>query len=106
MERHSHGIEDCRTTINVEARDLDTDARWCTSVETEASGDRSRQRAALIEAVAPLFPGARLRSFSDGAATFLDAQHLVVASFADLPEASRRLADAEEDERQDSLFAA
>ena len=106
MERHTRGTEAPMTTITVEARDLDTDSRRCATVETPATADRKSQRVALIDAVTPLYPEAKLRSFSDGAATFLDSHHLIVASFADVPIASRRRRDPEPDDVQDSLFAA
>lgn len=95
------------TTLTIEARDLDTDAREQTVVDAVPPLDPSRQRAALTEAVGLLFPRARLRSFSDGAASFLDTQHLIVASYAELPRANRREpTDHDDDEQQKQLFAA
>ena len=105
MEGSPPGSEYAMTTLTIEARDLDTDARRCTSLQAQAPADPTRQRAALIEAVAPLFPEAKLRSFSNGAATFLDSQHLIVASYAELPVGVRRR-NQEPDGLQDSLFAA
>lgn len=77
--------DDTATTLRIEARDLDTDARRCTTIEADAPRDPARQREAMVAAVTELFPDARLRSFADGAASFLDRQHLIVASFADRP---------------------
>lgn len=45
----------------------------------------SEQSVQLVEAVAKLHPAAKMRSFADGAATFLDRQHLIVAFYADFP---------------------
>ena len=94
------------TTLTIEARDLDTDARERTVVEAVAPHNNSAQRAALAEAVAQLFPRARLRSFSKGAATFLDAQHLIVAYYADPPNSNGRRAASDTGEQQAPLFAA
>jgi hypothetical protein len=93
------------TTLTIEARDLDTDARRLTTIEAVPPRDPARQRAALADAVARVFPEARLRSFSDGAATFLDSQHLIVASYADQSPTSNRRRGSEAAEPQDSLFA-
>lgn len=97
---------DPTTTLTIEARDLDTDARERTVIDAVPPVDLGRQRAALAEAVGRIFPRARLRSFSDGAATFLDAQHLIVASFADLPRSNGRRRTVEAGEQQKPLFAA
>ena len=93
------------TTLTIEARDLDTDARERTVLDAVPPADPRRQRVALAEAVQRLFPRARLRSFANGAATFLDAQHLIVASYAQLPRANSRRAMAENGD-QKPLFAA
>ena len=94
------------TTLTIEARDLDTDAREQTVIDAVPPLDPGRQRTALAEAVGRLFPRARLRSFSNGAATFLDAQHLIVAAYAELPRANGRAATDETGEQQKPLFAA
>jgi hypothetical protein len=107
METAPRPASDVATTLTIEARDLDTDARRRTTIETVPSRDPARQRAALAEAVGRLFPAARLRSFSNGAATFLDAQHLIVAFYADpSPTARTRRHGSGATEPQDSLFAA
>jgi hypothetical protein len=99
-----HSLEDgTPTTLTIEARDLDTDARQRTTVETTSPAEVSKQREALIAAVAGLFPRAELRSFADGAASFLDPQHLIVASYADVPQPRRRGKVAEAS--QQPLFA-
>jgi hypothetical protein len=94
------------TTLTIEARDLDTDAREQTVLDAVPPRDPSGQRTALVEAVRSLFPGAKFRSFANGAATFLDAQHLIVASYADVPKAGRRASANASDEKQSPLFAA
>jgi hypothetical protein len=70
----------------VQARDLDTDERVVASFEVEMPPDEAGQRAQLAEVVARLHPGARMRSFGDGAASFLDSQRLVVAHYGGVPE--------------------
>ncbi|MGH2744114.1 MAG: hypothetical protein ACRDN8_16885 [Thermoleophilaceae bacterium] len=106
METSRPPQSDPMTTLTIEARDLDTDARKQTVIDAVPPLGRSRQRAALTEAVGRLFPHARLRSFSNGAATFLDTQHLIVASYAKLPPANRRGATDDAGEQQNRLFAA
>lgn len=106
MEPSPSHQKEAVTTLTIEARDLDTDARRRTSMEVSPPVDSTRQRAALAEAVERLFPGARLRSFSNGAATFLDSQHLIIAFFADLPGSRSRRLESEPAESQESLFAA
>jgi hypothetical protein len=93
------------TSLTIEARDLDTDARDQTVIAAVPPVDLSGQRTALIEAVRRVFPHARLRSFSNGAATFLDKQNLIVASYAQLPRGNRRRS-TDADEQQNQLFAA
>lgn len=89
------------TTIVVEARDLDTDERARESRTVEPPFEAALQRTALVEAVRETYPSARIRSFADGAATFLDRQHLIVAWFEALPRTRRS-----EDPPQEPLFAA
>jgi hypothetical protein len=86
---HSLGLEKVdlayrsdKTTVIIEARDLDTDERDRTTVNIRAPSDSAGRRTSLAGAVAECFPDAQLRSFADGAATFLDRQHLIVACFA------------------------
>lgn len=92
----------------VEARDLDTDERMVRSSEIEMPADEQAQRAQLADAVARLHPDARMRSFGDGAASFLDSQRLVVAHYGDSDGQLTREAPPEPDEpvEQQSLFAA
>lgn len=66
----------------IEARDLDTDERTVAILEVEMPLDEAGQRAQLAAAVARLHPGARMRSFGGGAASFLDSQRLVVAHYS------------------------
>jgi hypothetical protein len=89
------------TTITITARDLDTDDRTTLEVEADVSAAPGDQRAGLVQAVRAVHPEARIRSFANGAATFLDRQHLVVASYAAIPKRgeSRRGSSA-----QESLF--
>jgi len=70
----------------VEARDLDTDARVRQELDVDAPTDQAGQRAQLASVVARLHPEARMRSFGNGAASFLDPSHLVVAHYAEARE--------------------
>ena len=97
---------DRSTTLTIESRDLDTDARNQSVISVAPPVDPGAQRAALAEAVARLFPRARLRSFSNGAATFLDTQHLIVASYSELPKSRRPEWRETGEEQQKPLFAA
>lgn len=90
-------------SIVVEARDLDSDERRTAVVRVPVPVDAGARRHELERAVAGLHPDARLRSFADAAATFLDSTHLVVAHFPDLPK--RRLAAARGTGAQPALFA-
>ena len=85
------------TTIKITARDLDTDARTVIEVEAGVPSDPAQQRTGLIGAVSSLHPEARIRSFADGAATFIDRQHLLVASYTNLPK-QRPKPDAKRDQ--------
>jgi hypothetical protein len=91
-------------TLVVEARDLDTDARSRECRSVRSPGTPLEQRRQLAEAVGALHPGAKLRSFADGAATFLDRQHLIVAFYAE-PSPARSRPEARQDARQEELFA-
>ena len=106
MEAAASKPADPVTTLTIEARDLDTDERTRTVLEVAAPADPAQQRAALADAVAQEFPDATLRSFSDGAASFLDSQHLIVAAYADTPPKRGRALKVVADDSQDSLFAA
>lgn len=92
-------------TVIVEARDLDTDGRVQETVVVACPSDATEQGAQLAEAAAKFYPSARMRSFADGAATFLDRQHLIVAFYADLPSPPERARRAEAGP-QAPLFAA
>jgi hypothetical protein len=70
-------------TLVVEARHLDTDERTVASFDVEVPGHEAGQRAQLAELVEGLHPKARMRSFGDGAASFLDDKHLVVTHYVD-----------------------
>jgi hypothetical protein len=71
--------------VTIEARHLDTDARSRTVVGAVGSSRPSEQRAELVALVGRVHPRARLRSFADATATFLDSQHLIVASYSRRP---------------------
>ena len=74
---------DGRVTIVLEARDLDTDDRARELASVPCPSGPSEQRRQLVQAAAEHHPGAKLRSFANGAATFLDRQHLIVAFYAE-----------------------
>ncbi len=76
-------------TIVVEAKDLDTEARSRESIAVSAPRDASHERRQLQQAATGLRPAAKMRSFADGAATFLDRQHLLVAYYVERPEGGR-----------------
>lgn len=67
----------------MESRDLDTDERERSTHEVPAPRGPSELRERLVDLVRVTHPGAEPRSYADGAATFLDRQHLVVTSYAD-----------------------
>ena len=97
-------------TLVVEARDLDTDERSRATFAVPPAPNASEQRAQLAEATAALHPSAKMRSFADGAATFLDRQHLIVAFYADLPAETKHPAETNHTKRvcgaaQERLFA-
>ena len=106
MEAAASKAADPVTTLTIEARDLDTDERSRTELEVIVAADPAKQRADLAQAVAEQFPDAALRSFSNGAATFLDSQHLIVAAYASTPPKRARGLKVVADDSQDSLFAA
>ena len=68
-------------TVNVETRDLDTDESLPSEFLVPAADSDAADRASLIEVVGRVQPDAKIRSFGNGAATFLGRQHLVIASF-------------------------
>jgi len=91
------------TKVVIEARDLDTDERERVELDVDAPSEEHAQRTQLKELVAAHHPGARLRSFADGAASFLGRQHLVVATYDPKPRGRRPSTDASQ---QEGLFAA
>ena len=97
-----------RETLCVESRDLDTDARSVAELEVEMPADRASQRAQFEQAVAPLHPAARLRSFGNGAASFLDSQSLIVAYYrgSGRERAEDRATPRAVETEQQALFAA
>ncbi|HTZ65808.1 MAG TPA: hypothetical protein VMB51_17060 [Solirubrobacteraceae bacterium] len=86
----------------MEARDLDTDARARQEVDVDAPADEAGQRAQLASVVARLHPDARIRSFGNGAASFLDSSHLVVAHYTEArePRPAPAMPDASTDVQQ------
>lgn len=96
-----------RRLLVIEARDLDTDARSRRELEIDAPTDESGQRAQLATVVARLHPEARMRSFGEEAASFLDREHLVVAHYAATLAESRPSESASQaDDEPQPLFAA
>ena len=93
-------------TVTVETRDLDTDERALTEFLVPAADSDAADRARLIESVARVQPDAKIRSFGNGAATFLGRQHLVIAAFRESAKERRVRARAARSNEQDSLFAA
>ena len=96
---HDIPLGELLTTIKITLRDLDTDARSSIEIEAAAPPDPAHQRTRLIDAVRRSHPNARIRSFADGAASFIDRQHLVVASYSELPARSRGSGGAPQAER-------
>jgi hypothetical protein len=94
-------------TMIVEARDLDTDERRVAKFNVQMPFDECGRRAQLESIVTHLYPHARMRSFEDRAASFLDAQSLVVAHYGqgDQQPALATSSPAERLEQQ-SLFTA
>lgn len=95
------------TVVIIESRDLDTDARSMTSIEVEVPHGEVAQRAQLAELVARVHPVAHMRSFGEGAASFLDSTQLVVAHYESCENTEERERhSATEPAEQRSLFAA
>jgi hypothetical protein len=93
-------------TVRVETRHLDTDERERSEFDVAPLGSEARERAQLIEIVAQVVPDAKIRSFANGAATFLGREHLVIAAYAEAFRTRRTRWAASQDTDQDSLFAA
>lgn len=98
-------METIDTEVVIEARDLDTDERDRLELTVPAPGEAYQQRAQLVALVAEHHPEARLRSFANGAATFLGRQHLIVASYPRLPPPRSAKRSAPPAVPQASLFA-
>lgn len=94
-----------RSQVVIESRHLDTDEREHVRVEAEPPPEEHGQQRLLARLVTERHPGARFRSFADGAATFLDQDHLIVAAYSPRP-AKRRPRGEGDAARQDPLFAA
>lgn len=91
-------------TLVVEARHLDTDERSREAVAVPRPHGSAEQRRQLAATAASLHPAARMRSFANGAATFLDRQHLIVAFYAP-PNGSPRRGETTTEAIQAPLFA-
>ena len=91
-------------TLVVEARDLDTDERSRATFAVVPASSAAEQHAQFAKAAAALHPSAKMRSFANGAATFLDHQHLIVAFYAAPPLEARRAMRAD-GATQERLFA-
>jgi hypothetical protein len=94
--------------VIVESRHLDTDARVRDVYEVTVPADSGQQKSRLLELVKDLHPRATHRSYADGAATFLDSDHLIVAFYESrelLGRAGRGLARPTRPD-QDRLFDA
>jgi hypothetical protein len=98
------GLPKASATLVVEARDLDTDERSRATFAVPAVSTSDEERAQLAEAAAAVHPSAKMRSFADGAATFLDRQHLIVAFYVERPAGSKNGA-SHRDVVQERLFA-
>ena len=68
-------------TVIVESRHLDTDFRVRDEYQVPTPDDLSQEKAHLLDLVRGLHPRAAHRSYADGAATFLDQDHLIVAFY-------------------------
>lgn len=86
--------------IVIVSRHLDTDERAerRVAIATRPHGDAA-QRTQLREAVEALHADARIRSYSQGVASFVTATHLLVARYDGVPLA------AEDRRTQHALFA-
>lgn len=65
----------------IETRDLDTDERDRRTLCVVRPSQQASRREQLAVEVERLHPGARIRSFGGDAATFLTAEHLIVAHY-------------------------
>lgn len=95
--------EPAATRLIILARDLDTDERSQMSTPTVPPAEPAEQREQMQQIVGTRHPSARIRSFAEGAATFLDRQHLLVVYYEDRPRTRRHLPAGA---GQDRLFAA
>lgn len=92
--------------VKVETRHLDTDEREQFHFRVAPCGSEALERAQLIEVVTQVMPEASMKSFANGAATFLGRQHLVIAAYAEPKRTRRARWEACRVDDQDSLFAA
>lgn len=92
-----------RRLVLIVARHLDTDERRQDAIAVLPARGEAAQREQLRALVAGVHPTARLRSFGRGAASFIDADHLVVAHYGAAIEAEGL--DALEAVEQPALFA-
>src|SRR6202035_4397459 len=97
-------LETAPRRLIVEARDLDTDARVRQELDVDAPIDEAAQREQLAGVVERLHPNARMRSFGQGAASFLDSSHLVVAHYSEVEEAASEQSVSGTDAVQQPLF--
>lgn len=67
--------------VIVESRHLDTDVRVREEHEVNAPADLAEERSRLLGLVRGLHPQVTHRSYADGAATFLDRDHLIIAFY-------------------------
>jgi len=95
--------------VLIEIRDLETDQSERTIRLVEAPRSEDEEREQLERAVESVDIEARLRTHSNGAATFIAHRRLVIASFREPPhrhvDRDATLDDRGEDE-QEQLFAA
>lgn len=102
--------------VSIVARRLDSEEREESTVEVTRPVTEADLKARLIDLVGARYPAAELRSFADGAASFLAPKVLVVAAIEELRGAGRGETDGAtpgdpaDDERpappQQQLFAA
>lgn len=92
--------------VVIKLRDLDTDERTESVVDVERiPANELRREQELAEIVQLRHPEARQRSFAGGVASFVDRRHLIIARYLGSPSPVSE-AVAEDESRQDQLFAA
>lgn len=105
-----HPRKEDQAEILIETRDLETDRAERVIRLVDAPGSESEEREQLQRAVDSVDAEARLRTFANGAATFIAHRRLVIASFRERParpatEGRATPIDPDEDD-QEQLFAA